>query len=162
MIQVHPIQSLVWKECPETTAKQYIEQTKTKKNRQKRPVTQQKITVYETYNDTTKHYSTGGGGGGGGERGVPPPPPQKNKKTKKPRLRSITIAWLKMKTQIIIIILLFIFKEFNRPFSQFFCLFVCWSFCLFCFLFFVIDKRNEFKHKKLKQTKRQKKNTIFQ
>ena len=47
-----------------------------------------------------KHYSTGGGGRGGGV--IPPPPPQK-----KTRLRSITIAWLKMKTQIIIIIFIY-------------------------------------------------------
>ena len=46
-----------------------------------------------------KHYSTGGGGRGGG---VIPPPQKKN-----PRLRSITIAWLKMKTQIIIIIFIY-------------------------------------------------------
>ena len=49
-----------------------------------------------------KHYSTGGGGRGGG---VTPPPPKK--KPKKNRLRSITIAWLKMKTQIIIIIYIY-------------------------------------------------------
>ena len=48
-----------------------------------------------------KHYSTGGGGRGGG---VTPP---KKKKKKQTRLRSITIAWLKMKTQIIIIIFIY-------------------------------------------------------
>ena len=40
---------------------------------------------------------------GKGGRGDPPP----KKKQQQPRLRSITIAWLKMKTQIIIIIFIY-------------------------------------------------------